>query len=69
MTGRPVRSASPGCGSGPGFGRQAVVVLVHVVTTPRTSGRIVRAPASETRAPVPVRDPEWVANRSWGEHE
>ncbi|MEV5463051.1 hypothetical protein [Streptomyces sp. NPDC002788] len=50
-----------------GFGRQAVVVLVHVVTTPRTSWRIVRTPATEPRAPV--RDPDWVANRSRGEHE
>ncbi|MFF3177904.1 hypothetical protein ACFVQ0_35395 [Streptomyces sp. NPDC057900] len=49
-----------------GSGRQAVVVLVHVVTAPRTSWRIMRAPATETRVPVPapVRDPEWVANRT-----
>lgn len=43
--------------------RQAVVVLVHVVTAPRTSWRVMRAPATETPAPVPVRDPDWVAHR------
>ncbi|WP_236243583.1 hypothetical protein [Streptomyces sp. CC228A] len=47
-----------------GAGRQGVVVLVHAVTAPRTSWRIMRAPATETRAPVPVRDPDWVANRT-----
>ncbi len=47
-----------------GFGRQAVVVLVHVVTAPRTSWRIMRAPATETRVSAPVRDPDWVANRT-----
>jgi hypothetical protein len=49
-----------------GFGRQAVVVLGHTVTAPRTSWRIMRAPADETQAPVPapVRDPDWVANRT-----
>ncbi|WP_328743540.1 hypothetical protein OG436_39105 (plasmid) [Streptomyces caniferus] len=46
-----------------GAGRQAVVVLAHVVTAPRTSWRIMRAPATETRAPAPVHDPDWVANR------
>ncbi|MFG2356824.1 hypothetical protein [Streptomyces sp. NPDC048521] len=52
-----------------GFGRQAVVVLVHAVTAPRTSWRIMRTPATETRTPTPVRDPDWVANRNRGEHE
>lgn len=47
-----------------GFGRQAVVVLAHVVTAPQTSWRIMRAPATETRAPAPVRDPEWGAHRT-----
>ncbi|MFF1545967.1 hypothetical protein [Streptomyces sp. NPDC058291] len=47
-----------------GAGRQAVVVLVHAVTAPRTSWRIMRAPANETQAPTPVRDPDWVANRT-----
>ncbi|MET9593175.1 hypothetical protein ABZY45_19885 [Streptomyces sp. NPDC006516] len=47
-----------------GAARQAVVVLVHAVTAPRTSWRIMRAPAAETRAPTPVRDPDWVANRT-----
>ncbi|CAK7288535.1 hypothetical protein SGPA1_70124 [Streptomyces misionensis JCM 4497] len=52
-----------------GAGRQAVVVLAHVVTAPRTSWRVMRAPATETRVSAPVRDPDWVANRSQGEHE
>ncbi|MGW8685411.1 hypothetical protein ACWGNN_31095 [Streptomyces sp. NPDC055817] len=52
-----------------GFARQAVVVLVHAVTAPRTSWRITHAPATETRAPAPVQDPDWVANRSHGGHE
>ncbi|MFF2927132.1 hypothetical protein ACFVTP_32805 [Streptomyces celluloflavus] len=47
-----------------GVGRQAVVVLVHVVTAPRTSWRIMRAPATDTPVPTPVRDPDWVANRT-----
>ncbi|WP_328741401.1 hypothetical protein OG436_00070 [Streptomyces caniferus] len=47
-----------------GAGRQAVVVLVHVVTAPRTSWRIMRAPATETWVPAPVRDPDWVAHRT-----
>ncbi|MFI9754284.1 hypothetical protein [Streptomyces collinus] len=55
---------------GPGrAARQAVVVLAHVVTAPRTSWRIMRAPSTETRAPVPVRDPDWVANRTRGDNE
>ncbi|MFE1028645.1 hypothetical protein ACFW5I_29480 [Streptomyces sp. NPDC058818] len=52
-----------------GAGRHAVVVLAHAITAPRTSLRIMRAPATETHAPVPVRDPDWVANRRQGEHE
>ncbi|MFI8818036.1 MULTISPECIES: hypothetical protein [unclassified Streptomyces] len=44
--------------------RQAVAVLVHAVTAPRTSWRIMRAPATETRAPTPVRDPDWAAHRT-----
>ncbi|MHB6912840.1 hypothetical protein [Streptomyces sp. DB-54] len=47
-----------------GAGRQAVVVLIHVVTTPRTNWRIMHAPATETPAPVPVRDPDWVAHHT-----
>ncbi|WP_326743433.1 hypothetical protein [Streptomyces sp. NBC_01768] len=47
-----------------GAGRQAFVVLVHAVTAPRTSWRIMCIPATETRAPAPVRDPDWVANRT-----
>ncbi|MBK3646324.1 hypothetical protein [Streptomyces sp. MBT33] len=47
-----------------GAGRQAVVVLAHAVTAPRTSWRIMRAPAADTPVPVPVRDPDWVANRT-----
>ncbi|MEU9033252.1 hypothetical protein AB0D46_38315 [Streptomyces sp. NPDC048383] len=45
-----------------GAGRQAVVVLVHVVTAPRTSWRIMCTPAADTTEPV--RDPEWVAHRT-----
>ncbi|MEU3734635.1 hypothetical protein AB0E81_35370 [Streptomyces sp. NPDC033538] len=40
-----------------GAARQAVVILVHAVTAPSTSWRIMRTPATETRAPTPVRDP------------
>ncbi|MFE7676781.1 hypothetical protein ACFU5N_31790 [Streptomyces albidoflavus] len=47
-----------------GVVRQAVVVLVHVVTAPRTSWRIMRTPAADTTVPVPVRDPDWVAHRT-----
>ncbi|MFG2360016.1 hypothetical protein [Streptomyces sp. NPDC048521] len=47
-----------------GTKRQAVVVLVHAVTAPCTSWRVMRAPVTETRAPAPVRDPEWVAHRT-----
>ncbi|MGI5532560.1 hypothetical protein ACQEVX_35865 [Streptomyces syringium] len=50
-----------------GAGRQAVVVLVHVVTAPRTSWRIMRAPATTTGATAPVRDPDWVAHRTRGD--
>ncbi|OEJ93123.1 hypothetical protein [Streptomyces thermolilacinus] len=52
-----------------GASRQTVVVPAHAVTAPRTSWRIMRAPATETQAPVPVRDPDWAANRTRGEHE
>ncbi|MFG3498745.1 hypothetical protein [Streptomyces sp. NPDC047928] len=52
-----------------GTARQAVVVLAHAVTAPRTSWRIMRTPATETRTPTPVRDPDWVANRTRGDHE
>ncbi|MFC9431672.1 hypothetical protein [Streptomyces sp. NPDC056987] len=44
--------------------RQAVVDLVHVVTAPGTSQRIMRATATTTEPTAPVRDPEWVANRT-----
>ncbi|MGA5428258.1 hypothetical protein ACPCVL_15880 [Streptomyces koyangensis] len=47
-----------------GVVRQAVVVLVHVVTAPRTSWRILRTPAADTAVPAPVRDPDWVAHRT-----
>ncbi|MGW1768871.1 hypothetical protein ACWCQL_33115 [Streptomyces sp. NPDC002073] len=52
-----------------GAGRQAVVVLVHAVTAPRTSWRIMRTPATTTGAPTPVRDPEWAATLSRGGRE
>ncbi|TXS21338.1 hypothetical protein EAO70_07930 [Streptomyces sp. adm13(2018)] len=44
-----------------GAGRQAVVVLAHAVTAPRTSWRIMRATATEPQAPTPARDPDWAA--------
>lgn len=44
--------------------RQAVVVLVHVVTAPRTSWRVMRAPATNASVSAPVRDPDWGANRT-----
>ncbi|MES4909436.1 MULTISPECIES: hypothetical protein [unclassified Streptomyces] len=47
-----------------GAGRQAVVVLAHSVTAPRTNWRIMRAPVSDTKTPTPVRDPDWVAHRT-----
>lgn len=47
-----------------GAARQAVVVLVHAVTAPRTSWHIMRAPATETQTPTHVRDPHWAAHRS-----
>ncbi|MFC9878014.1 hypothetical protein ACFVJW_00060 [Streptomyces libani] len=56
--GWPIRSASPGW-----HRREAVVVLVHVVTAPRLSWRVMRAPATATRVPAPIRDPDWAANR------
>ncbi|KIF05729.1 hypothetical protein PL81_11495 [Streptomyces sp. RSD-27] len=46
-----------------GAGRQAVVVLVHVATAPRTNWRIMRTPAT-TDPTAPVRNPEWVAHRT-----
>ncbi|MFF8387296.1 hypothetical protein ACF053_27140 [Streptomyces kanasensis] len=36
-----------------GAGRQAVVVLAHAVTAPRTSWRIMRTPATETQTHTP----------------
>ncbi|MFF8732254.1 hypothetical protein ACF073_38190 [Streptomyces sp. NPDC015171] len=39
-----------------GAARQAVVVLAHAVTAPRTSLGVMRAPAAEPR--VPARDPD-----------
>ncbi|MFC0602232.1 hypothetical protein [Streptomyces palmae] len=47
-----------------GAGRQAVVVLVHAVTAPRTSWRIMRAPATDAPLPVSLRDPDWITNRT-----
>jgi hypothetical protein len=47
-----------------GAGRQAVVVLAHAVTAPRTSRRIMHAPATDAPVPGPVRDPDWVAHRT-----
>ncbi|MFC9627092.1 hypothetical protein ACFTXM_46490 [Streptomyces sp. NPDC056930] len=51
--------------------RQAIVVLVHVLVRPHTSWRIMRTPATEAQALAlaPVRDPDWVANRTRREHE
>ncbi|MFB8020794.1 hypothetical protein ACFC36_19740 [Streptomyces rubiginosohelvolus] len=46
-----------------GRGRQAAVVLAHVLTAPRTSLRILRAPAAGPE-PAPVRDPDWAADRT-----
>jgi hypothetical protein len=46
-----------------GRSRQAVVVLAHVLTAPRTSWRIMRTPAADGPA-APVRDPNWAANRT-----
>ncbi|GAA1345877.1 hypothetical protein GCM10009647_090480 [Streptomyces sanglieri] len=62
MVGSPQRRVGAWVRSG--VGRQAVVTLVHVVTASRTSWRIMRAPATETRAPAPVRDPGWGAHRT-----
>lgn len=45
-----------------GRGRQAAVVLAHMLTAPRTSLRILRTPAAGPE-PTPVRDPDWAANR------
>ncbi|MGW2028147.1 hypothetical protein [Streptomyces decoyicus] len=52
-----------------GAGRQAVVVLVHVVTAPRTSWRIMRTPATTTRVPAPQCDPDWIAHRTQADEE
>ncbi|WP_164419418.1 hypothetical protein [Streptomyces salinarius] len=52
-----------------GAARQAVVLLAHAVTAPRTSRHIMRTPATEARAPVPVRDPDWVACRTHHDKE
>ncbi|MEU1458106.1 hypothetical protein [Streptomyces avermitilis] len=52
-----------------GAARQAVVVLVHVVTASRTSWRVMRTTAPDAQVPAPVRDPDWVAYRSRQEHE
>ncbi|MEU0382737.1 MULTISPECIES: hypothetical protein [Streptomyces] len=46
-----------------GRGRQACVVLAHALIAPRTSWRILRTPAASLE-PAPVRDPEWIANRT-----
>ena len=50
-------------------GRQAVVVLAHAVTAPRTSWHIMRTPATGTPVSTPARDPHWGADRTRGEHE
>ncbi|MEU0119453.1 hypothetical protein ABZ137_38695 [Streptomyces bobili] len=52
-----------------GAARQAVVVLVHVLVRARTSWRVIRTPAPAAQVPAPIRDPDWVANCSRGEHE
>ncbi|MFD9601969.1 hypothetical protein OG609_44570 (plasmid) [Streptomyces sp. NBC_01224] len=52
-----------------GAARQAVVVLVHVLVRPCTSWRVMRTPAPDAQVPAPVRDPNWVANRSRKERE
>ncbi|MYR09022.1 hypothetical protein GTY62_00010 [Streptomyces sp. SID724] len=46
-----------------GRGRQAAVVLAHVLTAPRSSRRIMRTPAADGPPPVPVRDPDWATHR------
>ncbi|WP_168714188.1 hypothetical protein [Streptomyces sp. A1136] len=33
-------------------------------TAQRTSRRIMRTPANKTQTPAPVRDPDWIANRT-----
>ncbi|MFF7705302.1 hypothetical protein [Streptomyces lydicus] len=45
-----------------GAGRQ-VVVLAHAVTAPRTSWRIMRAPATKTQAPT-LRNEQWSRARA-----
>jgi hypothetical protein len=50
-----------------GTARQAVVVLAHAVTAPRTSWRLMRTPVTETRTSAPVRDPDWITKRTRGD--
>ncbi|WP_190161020.1 hypothetical protein [Streptomyces litmocidini] len=52
-----------------GAGRQALVVLAHAITAPRTSWHITRTPATDTSVPAPLHDPNRVANRTREEHE
>ncbi|MFB7216388.1 hypothetical protein [Streptomyces sp. NPDC056255] len=52
-----------------GTARQAVVVLVHVLVRPCISWRVMRTPVPDAQMPAPVRDPNWVANRSRKERE
>lgn len=52
-----------------GAGRQVAVVLVHAVTAPRTSWRVLCTPATETRTPAPRPDPDWHAHRSRTDEE
>ncbi|ROV68789.1 hypothetical protein D3105_09500 [Streptomyces globisporus] len=47
-----------------GRGRQAAVVLAHVLTAPRTSWRILRTPATAGPETAPVRDPDWATTRT-----
>ncbi|MFJ6252509.1 MULTISPECIES: hypothetical protein [unclassified Streptomyces] len=51
-----------------GRGRQAVLILPHLLAEPRASWQIARASTTKTllRTPVsvPVRDPEWAARRA-----
>ncbi|MET9933217.1 MULTISPECIES: hypothetical protein [unclassified Streptomyces] len=56
-----------------GRGQQAVVILAHLLTSPRASRQIARASTTKTplRTPVsvPVRDPDWVAHRTHHDKE
>ncbi|MCX4482364.1 hypothetical protein OG890_00115 [Streptomyces anulatus] len=47
-----------------GRGRQAAVVLAHVLTAPRTSRRIMRTTAAAAPPAAPVRDPDWATRRT-----